>query len=141
MKEPPTKSYHPRHQSLLDRLLEVEQAVRPEADLDLEALRSQLTEMRTEAFAHFQAEELEGPVGALARSEPRFERSVRRLIEEHRELEQSLETLMEAAAVAERVDEPLVAKVRRWVQRARRHEIDEDELLMAAANQDLGPVD
>ncbi len=131
----------PVHESLLKRLLEVQRCALTGDGSSAEELRDRLANLRTDVLAHFRAEEQGGPLNDLTRGEPRFEHAARRLLDEHRDLEASLDTLLEVAATAERDDDALRSKIRNWINRARQHEIDEDMLLMEAANQDLGAAD
>jgi hypothetical protein len=138
---PVARFSHPLHESLLKLLLDVERFTLTPDGCCVEELRDRLASLRTEVLAHFRAEEQDGLLSDLTRNEPRFEHAARRLRDEHRGLEENLETLLMVAAAAESVDDALRSKIRNWIIRARQHETDEDVLLMEAVNQELGAAD
>jgi hypothetical protein len=77
----------------------------------------------------------------LRKREPRLERIVQELGEEHRELRQSLDVLHAEASVANKVDDSLREKVRDWIERVRRHEAREKDLVQDAFAWDLAAED
>ena len=105
------KICHPSHDSLLDRLLELERSVGSANRLSTGELCARLDVLRSELSAHFRSEEQSGALNLLATNEPRFERAARRLVDQHRRLERYLDVLREVAATADRVDDRLRRKV------------------------------
>jgi hypothetical protein len=77
----------------------------------------------------------------VRKREPRFERVVQELEEEHRELRQSLDALHGEATHATKVDDALRARIREWIERARRHETRETDLVQDAFDWDVAAED
>jgi hemerythrin-like domain-containing protein len=97
--------------------------------------------MRGTLREHFHGEEHNGLFDMLLTEQPRFQNSIRRLSAEHRELEDSLDALMDLASTLPALVDGFQKKVDRWVHRVRRHEMDEDDILLEAYGSDLGTAD
>jgi hypothetical protein len=77
----------------------------------------------------------------VRKREPRLERTIQELADEHRQLMQSLETLRQQARSDRCPDQPFREVVRRWVKRVQHHEARENGLVQDAFNQDIGAED
>jgi hypothetical protein len=133
--------FHPSHETLFQRLRTLDASLTRADALSARELREALSSLRAEVQIHFQREEQSGPLNSLAESDPRLRYAAERLMEEHRSLEDGLEMLLGLAATPEIADEGFRRKLRSWISRARKHEMDEDVLLIDAANRDLGTAD
>jgi hypothetical protein len=118
-----------------------EDAVRAPFGLTPLAMGNRLASARKEVTEHFAWEEKSGWTGAVLKQAPRLEHAVRHLVQQHRELAQSLDTLIDEAAAIPHVDETFREKVLRWIERVREHEAQENELLEEAFVADLGAGD
>jgi hypothetical protein len=132
---------HPSHESLFQRLRALDNMIVRADVTSAKELRDGLSALRSEVQSHFQAEEQSGLLCSLAESDPRFRHAAERLLNEHRSLEDGLDVLVGLAATSEIADEGFRRKLRSWITRTRKHETDEDVLLMEAVNQDLGTAD
>jgi hypothetical protein len=126
------------HSALLDNLAKLEAAAAPgvgEAELHsrLEATRKLVSE-------HFRLEEQNGYMNTIRNRDPRFDRIIDQLADEHRELTEGLHRLIEKAATRE-ADPLYRAEVHDWLNRLRRHEECENDLVQKAFNLDIGPED
>lgn len=129
------------HAALLDDLNKLAGAACPASGEGLEELGRRLRATQAHVAEHFRLEEENGYLGDVRRREPRLERDVTHLAEEHRALKQSLEALaLEAEAIARRERE-LREQVRAWAKSLRRHEARENRLVQDAYNMDLGAED
>jgi hypothetical protein len=134
------------HESLLRELGNLEQAVRPISGnrrsgdgrialIDrLEATLVHLTE-------HFRFEEQNGYMHAVRQREPRLERAVQHLADEHRELKESLETLIAKARAASGLEDSFRSEIRAWIESVWRHESRENELIEDAFNLNISAAD
>jgi hypothetical protein len=129
------------HATLLEHLRDLEKAVDPTHDHSVADVAAQLDAVIVEIREHFRAEEHGGLLDRLPKAEPRFGHTVRRLIAEHRSLAESLDALIEIAATIDRLTPEFREKVFSWIHRVRRHEIDEDDLILEAYSRDLGNAD
>ena len=129
------------HESLLHDLEKLEQIFRAGSTASPLKLSSELVAARTLVCDHFGLEEKYGWKDAVLQREPRLEHAVQGLVEEHRHLVQSLDTLIEETNEAKWLDDAFRAKVRRWIGRVRDHEAREDKLLEEAFVEDLGAGD
>jgi hypothetical protein len=132
------ESLREAHVALLDGLERLKGAAGEEGIARLLAI---LGETRTQVAEHFRFEEQGGCMGALAKREPRLDRPVEHLIEEHGELLRSLETLTQEAAAVARLEGALRERVRELVGKIRGHEARENLLVQDAYNVDLGAED
>ncbi len=129
------------HAALLADLRELEQAARPSSREGLVELRARLVATQTHVTEHFRFEEQNGYMDAVRKREPRLERAIQQLAEEHRYPAQSLEVLVEQSGVATSLDDSLREEVQGWVERVRRHELRENDLVQDAFNLDIGAED
>jgi hypothetical protein len=129
------------HVTLLADLRELEQAIRPSSRKSLAELRAQLGAARAHLTEHFRFEEQNGYMDAVREREPRLERTIHQLAEEHVQLRQSLDALIGEAGAATGLSDTLREEVREWIERVRRHEMRENDLIQDAFNLDLGAED
>ncbi len=129
------------HGALLAELRELEQAVRPSSGVGLEELRSRLEQVRARIAEHFRFEEQNGYMDAVREREPRLERTIQQLAEEHQELRQSFDALIGEATAATSLDAVLRDEVWQWIDSIRRHEARENDLVQDAFNVDIGAED
>ena len=129
------------HAALLEDLRKLEEAARPDSGEGPAELRARLGATRAHVTEHFRFEEQNGYMDAVRKREPRLERKIEQLAEEHRELAQSLERLIEHAGAATSLDDPFREEVRGWVERVRQHEVRENDVVQDAFNLDIGAED
>jgi hypothetical protein len=129
------------HATLLADLRELEQAVRSSSGDGLAELRVRLGATQAHITEHFGFEEQNGYMDAVRKREPRLEREVQELAEEHGQLRQSLDALIGQTRAATSVSDALRDKIREWIERVRQHEFRENDLVQDAFNQDIGVED
>jgi len=129
------------HVALLEDLRKLEGAAQPPSAKGLAELRTRLGRTRTHITEHFRFEEKNGYMAAVRKREPRLERTVQQLADEHRQLAQTLDGLIEQAGAARTLDEALREKVRAWVEKVRKHEASENDLVQDVFNLDVGAED
>jgi hypothetical protein len=122
-------------------LQKLEQLARSPTGDGLARLRSLLGATQAHITEHFRFEEQDGYMDAVRKREPRLERTVQQLAEEHRHLGQALDTLIRKAGAASDVDSALQEGIQAWIERVRRHEIRENDLVQAAFNMDINAED
>lgn len=129
------------HGALLADLRKLEEAVRPSSEEGLTELSARLGATRAHITEHFRFEEQNGYMDTVRKREPRLERIIEQLAEEHRQLAQSLDAIIEQArAVTSRID-TIREEVRGWVERVRQHETRENHLVQDAFNLDISAED
>jgi hypothetical protein len=136
-----TEALHRAHAALLKDLGTLEEVARPTSVKGLAKLRTRLRATRAHITKHFRFEEQEGYMDAVRKREPRLERTIRQLAEEHHELAQSLEALIGDVEGATRVEGKFCDHIRSWVERVRRHERRENGLVQNAFGLDIGAED
>jgi hypothetical protein len=129
------------HRTLLADLVELEQAVFPSSGESLAELRAQLGEVHAHVTEHFRFEEQNGYLDSVRKREPRLERTVQQLAEEHGQLRQSLDALIREARAATSLGHTLRDEVREWIERVRQHESRENDLVQDAFNLDISAED
>jgi hypothetical protein len=129
------------HAALLENLRKLDEATRPGSAEGLPELCARLAATQVHLLEHFRFEEQNGYMDAVRQREPRLERAVQELAEEHRQLAQSLAALLEKARAATSPDATVRQAVRDWVERVRRHEARENDLVQDAFDVDIGAED
>jgi len=129
------------HKALLEDLRKLEEAASPTAGEGLAGLRGRLDATRTHIGEHFRFEEENGYLDVVSKREPRLDRAIQQLIEEHRQLAQSLDRILGEAKAAMGLEDALREEVQGWVKRVRQHEAREDNLIQDAFNLDIGAED
>lgn len=129
------------HARLSKDLEKLEDDIRAESAISIAALRSRLNATYKHISAHFQFEERGGYMQAVVRREPHLVPTVEALGEEHRLLNHSLTAIIKMAHDANNLDDELRGKIRTWIERVRRHEEAENDLVQDAFYQDVGPED
>jgi|SRR5208283_1040539 len=129
------------HAALLEDLRKLKATVRPGSENGLLELRARLDATRVHITEHFRFEEENGYMDVVRKREPRLERTILQLAEEHRQLARSLDSLIGTAREATRLGDPLRDEVREWIKRVRQHESHENDLIQDAFNLDIGAED
>jgi hypothetical protein len=129
------------HAALLADLRELEQAVRPDSGESLVGLRARLGATHAHVTEHFRFEEEDGYMDAVRKREPRLERSVQQLAEEHAQLRRLLEAIIGGAGAAASLGDALREEIRGWTECVRRHEARENDLVQGAFNLDISAGD
>ena len=129
------------HARLTEDLNRVEAMVRSPSPPSQHDLSYELTRVRRYLTEHFRFEEQNGYMDGVRQSQPRFERTIEHLYNEHRDLAQSLGALIAEAEATRAPDDPFRAKVLEWISRLRRHEMAEDGLVQEAFTVDIGTKD
>jgi chromosome segregation ATPase len=129
------------HAALLADLAELKNSLEKSSGTSLLQVCTDLVVTRLHVTNQFRLEEQDGWVGAVRRQEPRWQHAIETLVEEHRKLESSLETLMDEANAAEMLTDSLRAKILTWLERVHDHESRENDLVEEAFTEDLGAGD
>jgi iron-sulfur cluster repair protein YtfE (RIC family) len=129
------------HAALLMDLHKLEEAARMPSTEGMAELRRRLEVTQKHLIEHFRFEEQDGYMDLLRKHEPRLERVIQQLADEHHHLAQTLTTLVERARVATTPKEALGAQVRAWVERVRRHEARENDLVQNTFNLEISAED
>ena len=129
------------HASLLKDLGRLERMLVASTDMTVLNMLNQLTATHSQITDHFGVEEQNGWMEEVGKQEPRLQHAIQNLHDEHRQLVQALDTLMEDLEAKEKVDDVCRQKVARWIERVRAHESRENELLEDAFVEDLGAGD
>jgi hemerythrin-like domain-containing protein len=104
----------------------------------LTELRARLGATQTHVTEHFRFEEQNRYMDVVRKREPRLERAIQQLAEEHCQLAQSPVVLIELARAATSLDDSFREAVRRWVECVRQHEARENDVVLDAFNLDIG---
>ena len=129
------------HVALLSDLRGLEQAIHPSSAEGQAALRARLGATSAHLTKHFRSEEQNGYMDVIRTREPRLERTIQQLAEEHGQLRQSLDVLVEEVGAATSLDDALRDHIREWIARVRRHEERENDLVQDAFNLDISAED
>jgi hypothetical protein len=135
------KALERAHAALLEDLRSLEEAARPAQAEGLVELRRRLEATQTHIIQHFHFEEQYGYMDTVRKREPRLERTIQQLAEEHCQLGQSLAVLIEQGRVATSLHDPFRDEVLRWIECVRKHEARENDLVQGAFNLDIGAED
>jgi hypothetical protein len=129
------------HAALLHDLGKLEEAANPTSHEGLAELLARLSATRAHVIEHFRFEEQNGYMDAVRKREPRLDRTIDQLAEEHGLLAQSLGVLIEHARSAASPDDPFREEIRKWVERVREHEARESAVVQDAYNLDISAED
>jgi hypothetical protein len=129
------------HAALLEDLRKLEVAVQPSSQEELAELRARLSTTSKHITEHFRFEEQNGYMDIVRKREPRLERSIQQLAEEHRRLRQSLDMLVGELGAATNLNDAFREGVRQWIEQVRQHETRENDLVQDAFNMDIGAED
>lgn len=129
------------HAALLEDLARLEGTVQPTSRERISDLRARLGAAERHISEHFRLEEQNGYMDVVRKREPRLERAIQELADEHRELADELDGLIVYAATARRVGAAFRAQVRAWVEHVRKHEARENDLVQDAFTLDMGAED
>jgi hypothetical protein len=135
------ESLRQAHAALLADLRELEQAAHPTSGEGLAELRARLWEARADITEHFRFEEQNGYMEVVRKREPRLERNIQQLAEEHRQLAGILDGLIRESDAATKLGDRLRQEVRAWIDGVRQHEAREHDLVQDAFNLDIGTED
>lgn len=122
-------------------LRKLEVSVRPSSTASPEDVRDELRSARTHTSEHFRLEEQSEWMDTVSKRGPNMERTAEHLRQEHREFLEALDTLIEVVQSAASLDDALREKIHQWIERVRRHEMSEDDLIQEAYNLDVGTAD
>jgi hypothetical protein len=136
-----TEALGQAHKALLTDLQELEQAVLSSSGKCLAELRTRLAQAGAHIIEHFRFEEQDGYMAAVRKGEPRLERTVQELAEEHRQLKQTFDGLMKKTRAATSLDDALRAEIRGWIEHIHLHERRENDLVQDTFNLDIGAED
>jgi hypothetical protein len=126
---------------LLEDLRRLDEAARPASGEGIVELRARLETTQAHIAEHFRFEEQNGYMDVVRKREPRLERAIQQLADEHRQLAQSLAALIEEGRMAASLEARFRDEVRAWVDRVRQHEAREDDLVQDSFNLDIGAGD
>jgi len=129
------------HEALGEDLEKLEAAVRPDSPENLAGLCARLGATLAHITEHFQFEEQNGYMEVVRKREPRLQREVGHLADQHRQLTQSLNAVIRQATTTATMNDVLRGQVREWVENLRQHETHENELVQDAFNLDISAED
>jgi hypothetical protein len=129
------------HAALLEDLRKLEEVVHAISDARLAELRARLGVTRMHLTEHFRFEEQSGYMDVVRKREPRLERAVQQLADEHGQLRQTLDALIGELGSATHLDEALREKIPAWIKQVREHETRENDLVQDAFDLDIGAED
>jgi hypothetical protein len=104
-------------------------------------LRAWLGAAQSHVTEHFRFEKQNGYMDAVRKREPRLERAVQQLAEEHRDLARSLTARREQAETVTNLDDRFREVVRGCLDRIRQHEARENQVAQDAFNLDISTED
>jgi hemerythrin-like domain-containing protein len=126
------EALHQEHSDLFRELQKLEEAVGSGSAESLVGLGTGLGNVRTHLTNHFRFEEQGGYMAPLLKEEPRFGAVVRELLDEHRQLAQTLDALIQELRAAPGSRDVFRERVRAWVSHVRQHESRENNLVQEA---------
>jgi hypothetical protein len=129
------------HASLNADLKRLEEAALPASRRERWELAAQLHAARADLVEHFRLEEHGGYMDSVRQREPRLERTVKELADEHGQLLRALDALLAQARAPAGKADPLGENIRAWVASVRRHEAREIDLVQEAFNVDVSTDD
>jgi DNA-binding transcriptional ArsR family regulator len=129
------------HAAVLEDLRKLEEASRGASPEGLAELRARLGGTHTHLSEHFRFEEQNGYMDTVRKREPRLERAIQLLAEEHGQLTRALDALLREAGTATSLDDTFREEVQGWVQRVRQHEARENDLVQDAFVLDIDAED
>jgi hypothetical protein len=129
------------HSRLMQDISQVEQILGSPLPGNQRDVHYELARVRKYLTEHFRLEEVNGYMDVVRQQQPRFERAIQHLHDEHRELTRSLDALIEGAEPGRTIDDSYRVKVQEFIDRLRRHETKEDELVQDAFTVDIGTKD
>jgi len=139
--EPVAEAMGAAHETLMKDLRKLEEAASPSLTKAVAELNARLASTFAHVTEHFRFEEQNGYMDAVRKREPRLERIVEQLAEEHHQLAQSLNALVTQSKSSLSADDGFRAKVRAWIDQIRHHEARENQLVQEAFNLDLAAED
>jgi hypothetical protein len=107
----------------------------------LPELRSRLSLIQLHIKEHFRFEEQNGYMDAVRKREPRLERIIDQLADEHRQIADGLDSLIATATGNGQPSPKFCEEVQHWIERVRQHEFRENDLVQEAFNTDTTAVD
>lgn len=128
---------HHAHEALLHDLRELERLAKRSTTEDISHLRTRLHSVYGDVMEHFRLEEENGYMDSVRTRSPRLERTVSQLAKEHRQLADSLESLIANVDDCSIIDGALRKDIHSWVERMRRHETHENNLIQEAFSLDV----
>ena len=135
------ESLEKAHRDLMKDLVDLEEASRSSLGMDASQIGSRLSRTRTHITDHFRFEEHNGYMYAALQREPNLTRSIEHLRDEHRQLAEALDDLIEQTRMRQNTEESLRAQIRSWIEKVRQHEARENTLVQDAFNVDVGSDD
>ena len=138
---PVSKTLSHVHAALLEDLQKLEEAVSPRTRKSPTELSAGLRAARAHIARHFRFEEQNGYMDAVRKRQPRLERAIQQLADEHGQLKQSLDALLGEAKSAISLDDAFRERIRQWIERVRQHEMRENDLVQDAFDLDIGVKD
>lgn len=128
------------HSKLLEDLQSLEDAI-PHSVTGAD-LGARLIQTQQDVLDHFAREELNGGyMDTVRQREPRLERAVRRLGDDHRLLAEQISGLVARATASSRNDSTLGRDIIRWIKDLRRHERCEIDLVQDTFTSDISAED
>jgi hypothetical protein len=125
---------HHAHAELLRDLRQLEEAVHSGSSEGPTELGARLEKVRAHLADHFRFEEQDGYMAPILKEEPRFAPLVQELLDEHGQLAQTVDALLQEVRAARSLQDAMRESVRAWVKRVRQHESRENSLVQEVYN-------
>jgi hypothetical protein len=120
------------HHALLGHLARLEEAIRPESDQGAPHVRARLEKIRSHLLNHFRFEEQGGYMAPVLKEEPRLAPEAKELLEQHGQLANGLEALIDEIGAASSVEEAFRQNFHAWLRQVHQHEDHENRLVQEA---------
>jgi chromosome segregation ATPase len=129
------------HQVLRHDLERLKAEIQPSSQAGVLDLCDRLGAVRDHVANHFRLEEQNGYMDVVAKRQPRLNRAIRQLAEEHAGLLQSLDDIIAEAIRTTAVDDRLRKRITTWLESVHNHEDRENRLIEDAFELDIGTND
>jgi hypothetical protein len=119
------------HTDLLSDLHELEKEMGADSASPV-ALGTHLGSLQTHILEHFRFEEEGGYMAQVLKEEPQLRSAADELLEEHQQMAETLEGLIQEITKASGVRDAFRKKVKAWIKQIRQHESRENSLVQEA---------
>src|SRR5262245_56105396 len=117
------------HADLLGDVRQLQEAVASESAEGLDGLRACLRKVQAHLLSHFAFKEQGGYMALVVKEEPRVAPLTRKMLEEHGQLAEEVDALIQEAGAARTIGDVLRDRVLGWIRHVRQHEAWEKNLV------------
>ncbi|MGF1583206.1 MAG: hemerythrin domain-containing protein [Gemmataceae bacterium] len=129
------------HTDLREDLAKLAETLRPQCATTVAQLSARLQETQDHILEHFRLEEEGGYLQEIREAEPRLNREIDHLYEEHAVLAKVLQGLIDDLQAETTIDDTVRKKVQSWIKHVRKHESCENLLVEDVFVLDIGDKD